>query len=172
MNIHRRQVVAGALAASAVGLTASGVEASTSTSGLAPLVVQATGLRLATAGRAAPPPGDSVVLNAALSADTPGGGPARRGSLHGVYLVIDASGVVGTAAPTSIETHHFVFADGTIVGTGTASLDDSEDHFVIVGGTGAFAGASGSYTAVQRPLGLGGDGTATYRFAFASADGR
>ncbi len=93
------------------------------------------------------------------------------GTMHGVYLVIDSPGAVGASAPTSIETHYFAFPGGTLVGSGTASLDDAEDEFVVLGGTGAFAGIRGSYGAIQRPLGLGGDGTASYQFTFLTQQG-
>lgn len=56
--------------------------------------------------------------------------------------------------------HTFDLADGTILGIGANKLDDGS--FAIVGGTGRYAGASGTYTARQRPRDLGGDGTADF----------
>jgi hypothetical protein len=41
---------------------------------------------------------------------------------------------------------------------GTSQGD--EGTFAIVGGTGRYSGARGSYTARQSPIGRGGDGTA------------
>lgn len=170
MTIERRQVLAGVLATASLGLTAAAAEALTvneagngSDAAVRGSIVElrATELRIAGAGRAAPGVGESTLLSAALVAE----GTGARGSLHGVRQVIASSGVVGVAAPTSIETHHFVFGDGTLVGTGTTSLDDNVDNFVVLGGTGIYAGASGSYTALQSHLGLGGNGSALYRFA-------
>jgi len=43
----------------------------------------------------------------------------------------------------------FTFADGTIIGMGSGSLDGEE--YAVVGGTGRFAGAIGTYTARIRP---------------------
>jgi hypothetical protein len=56
--------------------------------------------------------------------------------------------------------HTFDLADGTILGIGANKLDDGS--YAIVGGTGRYAGASGTYTARQRPRDLGGDGTADF----------
>ena len=172
MGVDRRKVLAGFAAASAVGVTATaadglvvnGVSDDATESPHSGLVVTAVNLRLSSTGKEFLGPGERALLSAELAIE----GSDVVGSLHGVYLVIGSPGMVGVAAPTSIENHYFVFPNGTLVGTGTASLDDSPDDFVVVGGTGVFAGASGSYAAVQRPLGVGGDGTATYRFAIAT----
>jgi hypothetical protein len=182
MDVGRRKVLSGVVAASAIGLSGSAAGALTREPGATDdpstshgpavakpsgLVVIASNLRISSAGRAAPTPGESPLLSAELAIE----GSDITGSLHGVCLVIGSPGGVGVAAPTSIETHHFVFPDGTLVGTGTASLDDSDDHFVVLGGTGAYAGASGSYAATERHLGLGGDGSAIYRFALLPQQG-
>jgi hypothetical protein len=57
-----------------------------------------------------------------------------------------------------VETHVLSLAEGTILGM--ATILDTESVFAVVGGTGKYAGASGTYTMKQRPRGLGGDGTA------------
>ena len=65
----------------------------------------------------------------------------------------------------AMETHTFNLLDGTLIGVGT--LPDhlgSESVHAIIGGTGRYEGASGSYTARQRPVELGGDGTAEFSF--------
>lgn len=68
-------------------------------------------------------------------------------------------------AAGAMETHQFNFRDGTIVGIGTlADLNGSASVHAIIGGTGRYAGASGSYTARQRPVQMGGDGTAEFDF--------
>ena len=56
--------------------------------------------------------------------------------------------------------HTFDLADGTILGIGGNALDDAT--YAIVGGTGRFAGATGTYTARQSPREAGGDGTAEF----------
>lgn len=68
-------------------------------------------------------------------------------------------------AAASMEMHQFNLADGTIVGMGTlADFRDAESVHAIIGGTGRYDGATGSYTARQSPLELGGDGTAEFTF--------
>lgn len=56
--------------------------------------------------------------------------------------------------------HTFELAEGTILGIGANKLD--EGSYAIVGGTGRYAGASGTYTARQFLRELGGDGTAEF----------
>jgi hypothetical protein len=56
--------------------------------------------------------------------------------------------------------HTFELAEGTIHGIGANKLD--EGSYAIVGGTGRYAGASGTYTARQFLRELGGDGTAEF----------
>lgn len=65
-------------------------------------------------------------------------------------------------AAGALETHTFNLADGTILGMG--SHFDGEGKYAVVGGTGRYHGVGGSYVASQRPLGLGGDGTAKFTF--------
>jgi hypothetical protein len=56
--------------------------------------------------------------------------------------------------------HHLEFDDGTITAVGPATFDDAT--YAVVGGTGRFAGASGSYHLVQRPAASGGSATFTF----------
>lgn len=71
----------------------------------------------------------------------------------------------GEYAAQAMEMHHFNLADGTIVGMGTVGdYDGSESVHAIIGGTGRYEGASGSYIARQNPYELGGDGTAEFSF--------
>jgi hypothetical protein len=63
-------------------------------------------------------------------------------------------------AAANVEMHTLNLLDGTIVAMGSAST--GENVYAIVGGTGKYAGASGSYVARQRPIELGGDGTAEF----------
>lgn len=123
------------------------------------LTLTAEGLRLGSGGAAHHQVGDSLLISGDITDDH-----GTEGVMHGEYRCIAAASMVGTGAPTSLETHHFVLADGTITGSGVASLDETPDDFTITGGTGAYHGASGSYTATQDHLGLGGNGTASYIF--------
>lgn len=70
------------------------------------------------------------------------------------------------AAASSLEIHTFTLKTGTIHGLGTVTRG-AEGHFVILGGTGRFAGARGSYVAHQRLRELGGDGTAEFHLTLA-----
>jgi hypothetical protein len=60
----------------------------------------------------------------------------------------------------ALELHTFDLDGGTILGIGSAGIHDKP--FAIVGGTGRYAGASGTYVAKQSPRELGGDGTAEF----------
>lgn len=90
--------------------------------------------------------------------------PATSGEL---VLADDASGrFASTSVPGSggqFVLHSFDLGDGTLLGMGSGSLTDGA--FAVVGGTGRYAGARGSYTARQSPRDLGGDGSATFTFA-------
>jgi hypothetical protein len=63
---------------------------------------------------------------------------------------------------TGLEYHSFNLQKGTILGLGTGT-GGGESMFAIVGGTGSYAGARGTYVAHQLPRELGGDGTAEFR---------
>jgi hypothetical protein len=99
--------------------------------------------------------------------------PGDRSTVHGELL--ENGRVVGTflgsrlAAPSApgglnadaaLELHTFTFPGGTILGMGSALPGSSV--YAIVGGSGAYADARGSYTAEQRSFELGGDGSASF----------
>ena len=65
-----------------------------------------------------------------------------------------------------LELHTFKLHDGTIIGSGTAG--QLEGAFAILGGTGRFAGARGTYVARQRHHDFGGDGSAEFVLTFTS----
>ncbi len=71
----------------------------------------------------------------------------------------------GTSHPALAErqeTHTFKLRDGSIFGTGTAGA--LEGAFAVLGGTGRYAGAHGTYVARQGHKELGGDGAAEFVF--------
>jgi len=59
-----------------------------------------------------------------------------------------------------LELHTFKLRDGTIIGSGTSG--QLEGVFAILGGTGRFASARGTYIARQRHQDFGGDGSAEF----------
>ena len=93
--------------------------------------------------------------------DRPGG--AKVGEFFASSFGIDSPGRAGPDGAATLELHTFNLAGGSIIGTGTARASlDAEDVFAIVGGTGRYVGARGSYVARQQPQEFGGDGTAEF----------
>lgn len=81
------------------------------------------------------------------------------GEFIATYVSLNAPGAFGALA--SVEQHTLKLHDGSIMGMGTTGEGlDSEDEFAIVGGTGRYAGARGSYLVRQNFYEFGGDGTA------------
>ena len=64
----------------------------------------------------------------------------------------------GDLADQSLELHSFSLPGGTILGMGSAL--GGQDAFAVIGGTGDYTGARGSYVARQDVRERGGDGTA------------
>ncbi|HEX6351321.1 MAG TPA: hypothetical protein VF160_18250 [Candidatus Dormibacteraeota bacterium] len=107
-------------------------------------------LQAADLARGRPPkPGDRVTVYGRL---------LPEGEFHAtsIYLDTAVSGAV-------MEIHNFTLPEGTLVGIG-AARPDLESAFTIVGGSGRYQGATGSYLAVQEPLETGGAGTARFKF--------
>ena len=71
-------------------------------------------------------------------------------------------GAAHPAQTERLELHTFKLRDGVIFGTGTAGRLDGA--FAILGGTGRYAGAQGTYVARQGHTELGGDGAAEFVF--------
>lgn len=68
-------------------------------------------------------------------------------------------------AAAAMETHQFNLRDGSIIGVGTVpGFFGTRSVHAIIGGTGRYEGASGSYVARQDPLDAGGDGSAEFTF--------
>lgn len=87
----------------------------------------------------------------------------KVGNFFATYFRISTPGKVADREPGSLEQHTFVLADGNIFGSGVAtSGTQSEGQFAIVGGTGRYLGARGSYVARQSYVDFGGNGTATF----------
>jgi hypothetical protein len=76
-----------------------------------------------------------------------------------------AAAAPGAAAGAELQT--FNLPDGMLLGMGIPSRDEPATYAVI-GGTGKFGGATGSYLTDQRSEHQGGDGTALWQFNFGS----
>jgi hypothetical protein len=125
------------------------------------LAIQARNVHAVVEGR---PPGHGPVGGGrtSLSGDLVDGSGAPLGRFLGVSTAFDAD--LGT--PTSVESHAFQLPDGTIHGMGTVVRPGDEAVFAIVGGTGRYLGARGSYVARHLPVELGGDGSAAFTMTF------
>jgi hypothetical protein len=107
-----------------------------------------------------PPAGVRMLARGEIM-DKPSNG-RKIGDFFATYYRLNTPGKVAHHKPGSLELHTFIFPDGTIVGSGVATAaSDSEGQFAIIGGTGRYLGARGSYVARQSYSDLGGDGTAT-----------
>lgn len=133
------------------------------------LGVAGTGANFAATKPVAPPAGPArlslVVRDVRFSAPAskPGTLPESDAvaSPHGALQ--DATGrhlgrFSGGTLPGSggqIAVQRFTFSDGTIIGMGSGRLDG--DEYAVVGGTGRYAGATGTYVAQLRPGARGRD---------------
>jgi hypothetical protein len=143
------------LAAGAVGIGFAAREATDEESSAAPmrrgkkLVVYGRDMRMHSPNRAAgemPPAGDRPTPQGRLV-------DGRERSL-GLF----SSAVLASAA--ALELHTFEFEEGSIFGVGAGATDRAT--FAVIGGTGRYAGATGSYLARHSLRELGGDGTAEF----------
>jgi hypothetical protein len=107
-------------------------------------------------GRSVPERGDRLTLRGELL-DAHG---RAIGELHGAVLTLRGPGARDSDAER-LELHTFELRDGTIVGSGTSGALEGE--FAILGGTGRYAGARGTYVARHNRREHGGDGTAEFR---------
>jgi hypothetical protein len=73
------------------------------------------------------------------------------------------------AAASSLEIHTFDLDGGTIHGLGSA-VRGTDGQFVVLGGTGRYVGATGTYLARQLPRELGGNGTAEFHLTLAGME--
>jgi hypothetical protein len=87
----------------------------------------------------------------------------KVGEFFASYYRINTPGKVAIHEPGSLEQHTFILPGGSIFGSGvTTSGMESVGQFAIVGGTGRYHGARGSYVAQQNHVDFGGNGTATF----------
>jgi len=105
-----------------------------------------------------PSKGDSYSVYGELLASPEGD---KCGEFYAACLAIDSPFQVTGQGIGSLEIHTLVLAEGSIVAMGAGS--GVERSFAIVGGTGKYTGARGSYTANQDTYGLGGRGTAALK---------
>lgn len=101
-----------------------------------------------------PERGDRVTIAGVLSG-SPGGTPI--GSFFATSMHLDTVGAARFAT-AEMQIHTIQLPEGNLVGMGTAVA--GEATYAVIGGTGRYLGATGSYSAVQRPFEVGGDGTA------------
>jgi hypothetical protein len=101
-----------------------------------------------------PAPGDRLTGHGELL-DGPNG--RTIGHFTSAFFAFDSP----FAAAGSLELQTFNLETGTIHGLGSVATG-ADGHFAILGGTGHFAGARGSYVGRQRLRELGGDGTAEF----------
>ena len=90
----------------------------------------------------------------------------RNGRVIGHFTAAHSRTDSPFAHTGSLEIHTFHLAEGTIHGLG-ATARGAEGHFVVLGGTGRYAGVTGSYVARQHPRELGGNGTAEFKLTLA-----
>jgi hypothetical protein len=102
-----------------------------------------------------------------VTGSSPNSGQNQKqvGEFIATYHRVTTPGKVAAHEPGSLEQHTFILPEGTIFGTGvTTSGLESQGQFAIVGGTGRYHAARGSYVARQSHVDFGGDGTATFTF--------
>lgn len=110
-----------------------------------------------------PRAGDRMTASGILLDAPADAGGREIGEFYGAFIGVSDPGHDGPSGIAGLEQHTFRLADGSIMGAGLATRDyDQQDVFAVVGGTGRYTGARGSYVAVQRHRELGGDGTATF----------
>lgn len=88
-----------------------------------------------------------------------------KGEFHATSMYLDTA-----FRDAVMEIHNFTLPEGTLVGIG-AARPGLESVFTVVGGSGRYQGATGSYRAVQEPLETGGTGTARFKFDLRLGEG-
>jgi hypothetical protein len=160
-------VLAGGIGASSAGIAIAGEAGAVPLSaveGTRALTLHGSGLR--TVGRSGRTSGDQVLLRGDLSFRV---GGAIAGSFFSIATLLDTPGRFRPSVG-SLAVQTFSLQDGKIVGTGDIDHDGS-GTLVVTGGTGAFHGARGSYTASQAVNSFGG-GHAVYTFTLLIPEAR
>lgn len=151
-------VLAGVLG---LGVAAKGASAANGPSaGVEQTTFYGRGWQLRTPGRRtgeAPYAGERATGHGELL-DEPDG--RKIGEFVSSYQSVESPFGPGPFAVDGLEQHTFRLTDGTLFGLGTSTAD--EGSFAIVGGTGRYAGARGSYLSRQLPRELGGDDSAVF----------
>jgi hypothetical protein len=151
-----------ALAAGAVGVSAAQRIAQANAAPPATtLVLYGRGLHLQSTGRrpgSVPTVGERATAYGELL-DQAGG--RVIGHFSSAFLTLDSP----FAPPGSLELHTLTLEHGTIHGLGSVATG-ADGHYAILGGTGRYAGARGTYVASENIRELGGDGTAEFRLTF------
>jgi hypothetical protein len=170
VGTNRRDVLKNALLTTAVGIGAAGTGGLTALDGAAQSKpgeqIVLFGVRWQITSQdlmrgELPPAGIRMQVRGELY-DKPSGG-RKTGDFFATYYRLSTPGKAAHHEPGSLEHHTFVFSDGTLIGAGVANSSlDSEGQFAIVGGTGRYHGARGSYLALQRHIEFGGDGSARF----------
>jgi hypothetical protein len=174
MATNRRDALRGALAllGAAVGVGAASKDLSAAqetpeeNKQAKQLVLQARRLRISSQDlRRGELPKSGVRMTARAEIVTGSQANQKLGEFFATYFQVNTPGKVAAHEPGSIEQHTFILPEGTILGSGvTPSGLDSEGQFAVVGGTGRYHGARGSYVARQDHIDFGGNGTATFTF--------
>ncbi|MFN8475076.1 MAG: hypothetical protein U0822_23040 [Anaerolineae bacterium] len=100
-----------------------------------------------------------------VSGELVGSDGVKRGEFYAAAVCMHTPFGDSPFGATTLDMQTFNLADGSLVGMGTGQLvDETAAVYAIVGGTGQYLGARGSYVARQKPYGLGGDGTAEFTF--------
>ena len=150
--LARAGVAAGIAGAGAVGLKAATAPTVASPGRPLPRVVHGRDWRIVFAG---------LEHGTTPSPATPRLPQGRLVDTDGTHLgVLESSLLPSTGGVTHL--HRLDLGDGGLVAVGPGGTDDAT--FTIVGGTGRYLGATGTYHAAQRPREHGGDGTATLTF--------
>lgn len=112
-----------------------------------------------------PRAGDRCVVTAVVTTAT-----GAAGTFHAdVVALVDHGRSPELGAAMTYEQHLLTMPDGTIAGTGTTDRR-GRGTYAVVGGTGTYAAARGTYRVELRRLDLGGDGHAHFDLALDTPD--
>ncbi len=143
---------------------------STGAAPITTLVLEARGLRAVPAGGHSGAPvarGEGVTLHADL-VDASG---THAGTLTGVSHCTAVPFSSDDSPVGAVEMHTMTLRDGVILGMGASpAVAAGSAAFAVVGGTGRFAGARGSYLAEQQTDAAGGRGRARYTLTLVTAE--